>query len=268
MESRDDSARPEEMSPPLGPVPSPLGPVHSPLGPVPSPLGPPEGTVGTVGAAAGTVGTAAGTVGAAAGTVGAAAGTVGAAAPAEPPAPPASAGKGRARSLLRSLFAGAVFFEVAVVVLLALFSALLLKVYVAEAYEIRGKSMEDTFHQDERVMVLKVLYEIRRGDIIIFASSENPRKDLIKRVIGLPGDRVEVRDGDVFVNGEKLEEPYARRTTRPERFVERVKPGKYFVLGDNRPDSQDSRVFHAIDAASIKGKVVLRWWPLGKFDSF
>src|SRR5436309_5805890 len=94
------------------------------------------------------------------------------------------------------------FVEALLVVLLALVIALLLKVYVAEAYEIRGKSMEHTFSQDERVMVLKVLYEIHRGDIIIFAWADNgQQKDLIKRVIGLPGDSVLVRDGSVYVNG-------------------------------------------------------------------
>lgn len=159
--------------------------------------------------------------------------------------------------------------EIALVIFLALFLALLLKVYVAEAYEIRGRSMETTFHEDDRVMVLKVFYEIRRGDIVIFSSMENPQKDLIKRVIGLPGDRVEMRNGEVLVNGEKLDEPYARTNTRRENRREPVLgPGQYYVLGDNRPDSQDSRVFHAIDTRSIKGKVILRWWPLEKIHSY
>jgi signal peptidase I len=135
---------------------------------------------------------------------------------------------------------------------------------VAEAYEIRGRSMLPTFEEDQRVMILKVLYEIRRGDIIIFSSAG---KDLIKRVIGLPGDRVEVRGGAVYVNGQKLDEPYLRSTT-PRPTSEVVPPGKYFVLGDNRPDSLDSRDFHAIGAPAIRGKVVLRWWPPGKFGAF
>ena len=161
-------------------------------------------------------------------------------------------------------------FEVGVVVIVALLLALLLKVYVAEAYEIHGRSMEDTFHDCERVMVLKAFYEIQRGDIIIFSSSENPQKDLIKRVIGLPGDTVEVNGSDVLVNGVKLKEPYARPNTRVprEHRYRKVESGKYYVLGDNRPDSQDSRVFDLIDGSSIKGKVKLRWWPLEKLRSF
>ncbi len=176
-------------------------------------------------------------------------------APAPPEGKPQAPGKGSGS-----------FLEVALVVLLALFLALLLKVYVAEAYEIKGRSMERTFHEQERVMVLKVFYEIRRGDVVIFSSSENPEKDLIKRVIGLPGDVIEVNDGEVSVNGEKLDEHrYAiTRNHRPQVVKDRVPPGKYYVLGDNRPDSMDSRQFHAIDASSIKGKVVLRWWPLDR----
>lgn len=159
--------------------------------------------------------------------------------------------------------------ELAMVGMLALLIALLLKVYVAEAYEIRGRSMQPTFEEDERVMVLKVFYEIHRGDVIIFTSSEDPHKDLIKRVIGLPGDVVVVEDGRVTVNGEKLDEHrYVKhRDSRHERLRVQVPEGKYYVLGDNRPDSQDSRKFQAIDASSIKGKVILRWWPPGRLGS-
>jgi signal peptidase I len=175
-------------------------------------------------------------------------------------APPA-AREARPRRVFGSIF------EVALVVLLALFLALLLKIYVAEAYEIRGRSMEPTFQEEQRVMILKVFYGIQRGDIIIFSSVDNPAKDLIKRVIGLPGDVVEMRHGKVYVNGSKLDEPYVHPSAEDVR-PEKVQPGKYYVLGDNRPDSMDSRKFHPIDAASIKGKVILRWWPLEKLNSF
>ena len=107
------------------------------------------------------------------------------------------------------------------VVLLALLLALVLKVYVAEAYEIHGRSMMDTFHDDQRVMLLKVFYEIHRGDIIIFSSSDNPQKDLIKRVIGLPGDTVVVNRSDVYVNGQKLREPYAVRNNKEDQTASR-----------------------------------------------
>jgi signal peptidase I len=130
--------------------------------------------------------------------------------------------------------------------------------------------MEPSFHEEERVMVLKVLYDIQRGDVIIFSSAENCQKDLIKRVIGLPGDHVKIKDGTVTINGRKLDEPYLRTPIfhYHEEKEEWVPPGKYYVLGDNRPDSQDSRVFHSIDASTIKGKVILRWWPVKSMESF
>ena len=159
--------------------------------------------------------------------------------------------------------------EVAVVVLMALFLALLLKVYVAEAYMIRGKSMKPTFGDGQRVMVQKVFYEIRRGDIIIFSSKTDSNKDLIKRVIGLPGDEVFVKStGEVLVNGKLIHEFYILKGSHDDHGPIAVEDSMYFVLGDNRPESQDSRTFHSIDADSIKGKVILRWWPLDDLETF
>jgi signal peptidase I len=157
-----------------------------------------------------------------------------------------------------------------VVVLAALLLALLLKVYVAEAYQIRGSSMETTFEDGERVMVQKIFYTIERGDIVIFSSKEDPRKDLIKRVIGLPGDVIRIEDGEVFINGEKLQEDYASvESYRHESYGPRkVAPNTYFVLGDNRDQSLDSRIFDSIDHSAIKGKVILRWWPFQKVHTF
>lgn len=154
--------------------------------------------------------------------------------------------------------------EACALVLVALVLALTLKTYVAEAYEIKGRSMEPTFHNGERVVVLKAFYEIHRHDIVVFASSEDPSKDLVKRVVGLPGETVRVVGGRVFVNGKELEETYIR-DFRPGFgdvvYEAKVPPEHYYVLGDNRPDSHDSRYFHAVPAASIRGKVVLRLWP-------
>lgn len=163
------------------------------------------------------------------------------------------------------------FVEALVLVLVALVMALSLKTYVAEAYEIRGRSMEDTFHNGQRVVVLKSFFEIARGDIIVFASSEDPNKDLIKRVVGLPGETVRIFRGDVFINGKKIDEAYAKHDARDRRAqarTETIKPGHYYVLGDNRPDSHDSRAFEAIAAGSIRGKVIACWWPLADMKAF
>jgi signal peptidase I len=132
--------------------------------------------------------------------------------------------------------------------------------------------MKPTFLNGQRVVVLKAFYELRRGDIVVFSSLEDPGKDLIKRIVGLPGETVQINRGRVLINGEPLDEDYVLGEDRG-RFtstceVEKVKEGSYYVLGDNRPDSHDSRFFHAIPADSIKGKVVVRWWPMGEFRSF
>lgn len=161
--------------------------------------------------------------------------------------------------------------EVATIVLVALLLAVLLKVYVAEAYMIRGQSMQPTFVDGERVMLQKCLYDIQRGDVIIFSSSLDPGKDLIKRVVGLPGDTISVRsNGEVIVNGESFPEEYIQRSRLPRPEFPRVvvPPGSYFVLGDNRPQSQDSRFFDSIKYQAVKGKVVFRWWPLKDATSF
>ena len=161
--------------------------------------------------------------------------------------------------------------EVLVLVLLALVLALSLKTYVAEAYEIKGRSMAPTFHNGERVVVLKVLYGIQRGDVIIFSSVKEPQKDLIKRVVGLPGERIRIRDGKVFVDGEFFEETYleaAEDITDGFQIDELLGPNEYFVLGDNRRDSHDSRMFGPVPGTCLKGKVVVRWWPFHELQAF
>src|SRR5687767_5720319 len=161
--------------------------------------------------------------------------------------------------------------EALVLVLIALVLALTLKTYVAEAYEIKGKSMQTTFENGQRVVVLKAFYSIGRGDIVVFSSSEDPAKDLIKRVIGLPGEKIKVAGGNVSINGRKLTEAYAKhdeRELRDSPIETRIRDDEYFVLGDNRPDSHDSRSFGPIPASSIKGKVVVRWWPPETISSY
>ena len=163
--------------------------------------------------------------------------------------------------------------EAFVLVLIALVLALTLKTYVAKAYEIKGKSMEPTFSNGQRVVVLKAFYEIQREDVIVFASSEDASKDLIKRVVGLPGETIKVTGGQVFINGRKLEEDYQtrhdfEREVRESPREEIIPQGHYYVLGDNRPDSHDSRSFESIPQDSIRGKVVIRWWPFGQFKAF
>ena len=103
-----------------------------------------------------------------------------------------------------------------------------------------------------------------RGDVIVFRSPTNPDRDFIKRVIGVPGDSVEVKNGVVFVNGEALAEPYINGRTNCPCGPWVVEPGMYFVLGDHRNNSSDSRVFEAIPEESIVGKALFSYWPLSE----
>ena len=182
--------------------------------------------------------------------------------------PPEAAGASRAEKAGKERSG---LLEAFVLALIALALALTLKTYVAEAYEIKGRSMEPTFLSGQRVVVLKAFYEIHRFDIVVFTSTEDPSKDLIKRVVGLSGETLKVSGGRVYIDGRKLDEKYARHDQREllEEFPEtRIPPGHYYVLGDNRPDSHDSRYFEAIPLSNIRGKVVVRWWPFSEFRSF
>jgi signal peptidase I len=103
-----------------------------------------------------------------------------------------------------------------------------------------------------------------RGDVIVFQSPTNPDRDFIKRVIGVPGDSVEIRDGVVFVNEEPLVEPYITGRTGCPCGPWEVAPGTYFVLGDHRNNSSDSRVIGAIREGAIIGKALFSYWPLSE----
>lgn len=163
------------------------------------------------------------------------------------------------RSLLR---------ETLETVAIALVLTLVIRHFVVESFVVRGSSMEPTLHDGQRLLVSKFVYWFRpphRGDIIIFRSPVNRRDDLVKRVVGLPGERIEIVRGRVLVNGQALDEPYLQRRDRSNMPPLEVQPGHYFVLGDNRPNSEDSRFFGVIDRGAIKGEAVLVWWPPASF---
>jgi signal peptidase I len=171
---------------------------------------------------------------------------------------------------LRGLLKSAVV-EVVVLVVLAFALAMTTKTYVVEAYEIKGRSMVPTFENGERVVVLKVFYDVERGDVVIFSSTEDPTKDLIKRVIGLPGEHVRIEGGKVYIDGELLEEDYLNESRVKHQVTEEdqtLAEGEYYVLGDNRDDSHDSRRFGAVSETKLKGKVVIRWWPFHHLRTF
>ncbi|OUU26247.1 MAG: signal peptidase I [Planctomycetia bacterium TMED53] len=163
--------------------------------------------------------------------------------------------------------------EVLLVIGIAFPLALVLHTFVTQVYAISGHSMEPTLFDGERVMVDKVspaISEISRGDLIIFASPEDDSKNLIKRVIGLAGDKIELIGEVVYINDKPLRESYTRRTIFPQKPGESiiVEDGFMFVLGDNRPQSRDSRDFGTVSVDQVKGKVLLRLWPLDALKLF
>jgi signal peptidase I len=154
----------------------------------------------------------------------------------------------------------------------ALMIAALVLVFIVQPVKVEGTSMLPRLHDGERIFVNKLIYydeyrwapKIERGDIVVFWFPEDPSKSYIKRVIGLPGDTVEVHEGVVRVNGQDLSENYldsrlnlAHRSQAPVH----VKPNYYFVLGDNRDNSSDSRIWGLVPKKYIYGKALFRYWP-------
>lgn len=143
---------------------------------------------------------------------------------------------------------------------------------------VSGASMEPLLQDRDRILVEKVLknfQEFERGEVIVFHPPDDDHTDYVKRVIGIPGDVVKIADCKVYITRDgsrfTLEEPYlyTNKCTNggpgfPEGRAQKIKEGTYFVLGDNRDHSADSRLFGPIDEERIVGKVVIRFWPPNK----
>jgi signal peptidase I len=130
-------------------------------------------------------------------------------------------------------------------------------------FRIEGPSMLPNLHDGQYLIINKIVYRLhppQRGDIIVFHHPRNSDRDLIKRVIGLPGETVEIRNGQVLVNGLLLDEPYV---LQPGRYSDTFELGEkeYFVLGDNRPNSDDSHNWGALQGDQIVGKAWISYWP-------
>jgi signal peptidase I len=141
--------------------------------------------------------------------------------------------------------------------------------FTVQNYQISGPSMQNTLHDGQFVLVNKVAYLFHspgRGDVIVCHEPDDPGRDIIKRIIGLPGDKITVNGTDVWVNGVELNEPYISQKFNPGAQSWTVPPNDYFVMGDNRPVSYDSRYFGFVPKDYIVGKAVLVYWPLNAWQ--
>jgi signal peptidase I len=194
-------------------------------------------------------------------------------------------GVARVRSAERRRQHWRVVREWALVLVIALGAALLIRSFVFQQYYIDGPSMQTTLEPQDRVLVNKLsyrLHDVNRGDVVVFDritvnGNDVQHDDLIKRVIGLPGETLEIRGCVVYVDGRAVEEPYlpdealaaadpAERCGRwTDRPAEVIPEGAVFVMGDNRVQSFDSRDFGPIDTDLIRGRAFVVIWPIGSW---
>jgi len=155
--------------------------------------------------------------------------------------------------------------EVLETIVPAILIALLINLFLAQATRVFGQSMEPNLHTDQRLVIEKVSYKLhapQRGDVVVLKVRPEADELLIKRIIALPGETVEIKSGQVFVDGQSLDEPYLSQPTRGHYGPLLVPPMRVFVLGDNRGASNDSRSFGAIPMENIVGRAWLSYWPV------
>lgn len=175
-------------------------------------------------------------------------------------------------------FSKALLRDLVEVVVLAL-GLYILATTTVQTVRVAGSSMYPSLHDGDLLIASKIdyrLHPIERGDIVILKDPFDPSRDFIKRVVGLPGDRIQIHDHHVLVNGRSLSEPYLQAPwvetgdwpgPNP-GDVRTVPSGSYFVMGDNRDHSSDSRLFNSVRQDAIDGKAVVRFWPFQRVGVF
>lgn len=170
--------------------------------------------------------------------------------------------------------------EISKVVCISLAIILPVRYYLIQPFYVKGASMEPNFHDNEYLIIDEISYRFKapeRGQVIVFRYPLNPQEYFIKRLIGLPGEEVQIKDNKIIIynqenpNGLVLKENYLPEDLKTQaNDEERIKigPDKYFVLGDNRNNSKDSRIFGPVDKNFVTGKVLFRGWPLKKITVF
>jgi len=163
--------------------------------------------------------------------------------------------KPKGRSALRELLE---------TILFTLLIYFLVRFFLFENYRVVGHSMDPTLEPEQYLVVSKLSYRLgepQRGDIVVFEDPHDPARKLIKRVIGLPGEVVEIQRGEVYINSQKLYEPYIDGTARYSVPATPIAAGEYYVLGDNRSNSSDSHSWGTLSSDKIVGKAWLSYWP-------
>lgn len=167
------------------------------------------------------------------------------------------------------------FFDVIESVVIALSIFVAIYYFLAQPHQVKGASMDTTFHDGEYILTDKISYrfsEPERGDVIVFKAPRNPDFDYIKRIIAVPGDTISIVKGKVYINGEMLVEDYISSDTLilPGQYLREgqqvtINEEEYFVLGDNRSHSSDSRQWGPVPENDVIGKVFFRYWPVSGF---
>ncbi len=155
-------------------------------------------------------------------------------------------------------------FEVLKTLLIAFLLAQLIMVSVAQAFQVEQYSMEPTLLPHDRVLVSKFIYRLRepiRGNVVVLRYPRNPERNYIKRVIGLPGETIEIKKGKLYVNRQPIKENYLNGDIVGDYGPVTVPADSIFVMGDNRNNSEDSRAFGPLQKALIVGQAILIYWP-------
>lgn len=173
--------------------------------------------------------------------------------PEAPQPPPAAASDSSVGLWLRDLLISAA-------------TSILIITFLYQPVRVEGTSMLPRLEDSDRLFINKFVYHftaIEHGDVVVFHYPRDPEKSYIKRVIALPGDRIRIDEGDVWVNGRKLDESYVPEEYRDLRSLPEttLAPGTYFVMGDHRSISSDSREFGSVDRKLIYGKASFVYWP-------
>jgi len=162
--------------------------------------------------------------------------------------------------------------EWVVIIVIAFVLSIVIRTFIIDTRIVPTGSMLPTIQLQDRLIVDRLFYKfskIERGDIIVFQATENSHEelDLVKRVIGLPGEKVQIKNGKVYINDKPLYEPYIKEPPDYEYGPVIVPENSYFMLGDNRTASKDSHVWGFLPEENILGKVWIRYWPLNKIGA-